>query len=91
MNHMKIKGEYVLREIMGETVAVPIGETVVNSNVLVLLNETGTFFWNLLAKGASQGEIISSVCSEYETDEETVKADLEEFITYLKANNVDVE
>lgn len=88
---MKIKGEYMLREAMGETVAVPVGETVINSNVLVLLNETGAFFWKLLSKDAAEDEIVSAVCSEYETDEETVRADLKEFIAYLKSNNVDVE
>lgn len=88
---MKIKGEYMLREAMGETVAVPVGETVINSNVLVLLNETGAFFWKLLSKDADEDEIVSAVCSEYETDEETVRADLKEFIAYLKSNNVDVE
>lgn len=88
---MKIKGEYMLREAMGETVAVPVGETVVNSNVLVLLNETGAFFWDLLSKDVTEDEIVSSVCSEYETDEETVRSDLKEFIAYLKSNNVDVE
>lgn len=88
---MQIKGEFMLREVMGETVAVPVGETVASSNVLVLLNETGAFLWGLLSRGCTEEEIITSFLAEYETDEETVKSDLAEFIAYLKSNNVEVE
>ena len=47
---MKIKGEYILRDIAGEIVAVPVGETVLNSNILAVLNESGRFFWELLSE-----------------------------------------
>lgn len=88
---MKIKGEYMLREIAGETVAVPVGGTVLNSNILAVLNETGKFFWELLTKGLSEDEIVASVCNEYEADAETVRADLHEFVEYLRKNKVEVE
>ena len=88
---MKIKGEYAVREIAGETVVVPVGETVLKSNILAVLNETGKFFWNLLEKGGTEEEIVSSVCDEYEIDEETVKSDLRDFTEYLKKHSVEVE
>lgn len=88
---LKIKGEYLIREVAGETVAVPVGGTVLNSNILVALNGSGAFFWELLAKGGTEEELVSAVCSEYEIDEETVKADLKEFVDYLKSNKVEVE
>lgn len=88
---MKIKGEYAVREIAGETVVVPVGETVLKSNILAVLNETGKFFWNLLEKGGTEEEIVSSVCDEYEIDAQTVKSDLRDFTEYLKKHSVEVE
>ena len=88
---MKIKGEYAVREIAGETVVVPVGETVLKSNILAVLNETGKFFWNLLEKGGTEEEIVNSVCDEYEIDAQTVKSDLRDFTEYLKNHSVEVE
>lgn len=88
---MKIKGEYSIREIAGETVVVPIGETVIKSNILAVLNETGRIFWEMLAKGSTEEEMVAAVCDEYEVDAETVKSDLKEFVEYLRNNRVEVE
>lgn len=88
---MKIKGEYSVRDIAGETVVVPIGETVLKSNILCVLNETGKILWELLEKGGTEDEIVSAVCDEYEIDGETVKKDLAEFVEYLRNNRVEVE
>lgn len=88
---MKIIGEYSVRDIAGETVVVPIGETVLKSNILAVLNETGRILWELLEKGGTEDEIVSAVCDEYEIDRETVKKDLTEFVEYLRNNRVEVE
>lgn len=88
---MRIKGEYSVREIAGETVVVPIGETVLKSNILAVLNETGKIFWEMLTKGSTEDEIITAICDEYEIDGETVKKDLNDFVVYLKNNHVEVE
>ena len=88
---MKIKGEYSVREIAGETVVVPIGETVIKSNILAVLNETGKIFWEMLAKGSTEEEMVNAICDEYEVDAETVKKDLKDFVDYLRNNRVEVE
>lgn len=87
---MKIKGKYMLRNVAGEIVAISVGETVLSSNVLIVLNESGKFFWELLTKDLSEEEIINAVCEEYDTDPETVRADLYDFVNYLRDNKVEV-
>lgn len=87
---MKIVGQYSIREIAGETVVVPVGETVLKSNILAVLNETGKLFWELLEKGMSTEEIVSRICSEYNVEPDTVEADLTEFVEYLKDHKVEV-
>ncbi len=88
---MKIVGEYMLRDVAGETVAVPVGETVLRSNILVALNDTGTFLWRRLTEGASEEELVSCVCAEYEADPAAVKKDIAEFIEYLRRNKVQID
>lgn len=88
---MKIKGEYILREIAGETVAVPVGGTVLSSNVLIALNSSGLFLWQLLANGGTQSELVSAICAEYDVDAETAEKDLLEFCACLKSNKVELE
>lgn len=81
----------MLREVAGEIVAISVGETVLNSNVLIVLNESGKFFWEQLTKDLSEQEIINAVCEEYEVDEETVRKDLTNFVNYLRENKVEIE
>lgn len=88
---MKIKGEYVLRDIMGENIVVPIGSKTETLNMLIVLNETGTFLWNLLYEGHTKKEIIDKVCEEYEVDAATAEADLDELIKALENNKIVVE
>ena len=45
---MRIKKKFVLREIAGEYVLVPVGEAARELNGIVTVNELGAFLWNLL-------------------------------------------
>lgn len=88
---MKIKGLYIIRKIAGETVVVPSGDSQLDSNVLIMLNETGEFLWNMLYDGADSERIIEAFCREYDVDADTVSKDLDEFIGYIKAKGVELE
>lgn len=43
---MKIRHEYVMRQIAGETILVPVGKTPLEQNGLLALNESGAFLWD---------------------------------------------
>ena len=45
---MTVKKELILRELMGENVLVPSGETVFENNGLFMLTETAAFIWTIL-------------------------------------------
>jgi hypothetical protein len=80
---MKIKDGFMLREIAGNWVVVPIGQRVVDFNGLMTLNESGVLLWKKLEQGATREELISSILDEYEIDESTAKADVEGFFLKL--------
>ena len=45
---MRINKEFVLREIAGDYILVPVGDTALEFNGLITLNEVGAFLWGKL-------------------------------------------
>ena len=44
---MKIKNDFIVKEISGSTVVIPVGNRVADFNGMLKLNETGVFLFNL--------------------------------------------
>lgn len=80
---MKIKGEYVLREIAGEYILVPIGNTAMEMNGMITLNEVGVFIWEKLNNKCTIEELLEAILEEFEIDEERARKDLNEFLQQL--------
>ncbi|MDO4333584.1 MAG: PqqD family protein [Eubacteriales bacterium] len=85
---MKIEKSFVLREIAGEYIIVPTGNTALDFNGLITVNEVGMFLWNLLQSEVTVEDLIRKTMEEYEVDRETVKGDIEEFLEKLKTNGI---
>ena len=81
---MIIKKELIKREIAGDTILVPVGQTVLESNGLFMLNELGAFIWDLLPGMESEEEICNAVLAEYDVSSETVKKDVADFLHKLR-------
>lgn len=85
---MTIKKDLIKRQIAGETVLVPCGKTIYDSNGLFILNELGGFLWDLLPTAQSEEELVSAVLAEYDADEETVRGDIGEFLDKLREMDI---
>lgn len=85
---MKISKEFILREIAGEYILVPVGKTALTFNGLVTVNEVGALIWGMLEKGSDVSTIVNGILDEYDVDEQTATTDVLEFISYLKSNNI---
>lgn len=81
---MTIKKELIKREIAGDTILVPVGKTVYDSNGLFVLNELGAFIWDILPRVESEEEICKAVLDAYEVSAEEAAADIAEFMGKLK-------
>lgn len=77
---MKIKKGYLLREIAGSYIVVPVGERVIDFKGIMTLNDTGNFIWKCLSDDVSYNQLLTSILDEYEIDEATAKSDLDEFL-----------
>jgi hypothetical protein len=81
---MQIKKELIKREIAGDTILVPVGNAVYDSNGLFVLNELGAFLWDLLPGAETEEELCRAVLAEYEVAEEEAARDIEEFLSRLR-------
>ena len=85
---MKISKEFVIREIAGDYIIVPTGNTALQFNGLITVNEVGAFLWKFLQQETTEEALVQSVVSEYEVEEETARQDIEEFLQQLKDNHI---
>lgn len=83
---MKIIKEFILREIAGECILVPTGETTQEFNGLITLSDTARFIWENIERADSFEELVKMMLEEYEIDEETAKSDAYNFIDQLLAS-----
>ena len=81
---MTIKKQLIKREIAGDTILVPVGKTVYDSNGLFVLNELAAFIWELLPTVNTEAEIVSAILEEYEVSAEEAAADTAEFLAKLR-------
>ena len=80
---MKINKEYVLREIAGDYIIIPVGKTVLEFNGLITVNEVGVFLWNMLQEEITMDDLVKAVLSEYDVEEAVARADIQEFLDKL--------
>lgn len=81
---MKIKKQLVRRQIAGDTVLVPIGTSVYESNGLFILNEVGAFLWDRLEEAQSENDLLTALLAEYEVAEDEARRDIREFLDRLR-------
>lgn len=77
---MKLKSDFLLREIAGTYIVVPVGERVIDFKGMIRLNDSGKFLWDCLGEDISSDELLHRFMDEYEVDEETAKTDLIAFL-----------
>ena len=82
---MKIKDGFVIRDVAGSCVVVPVGADL-NFNGMITLNETGKTLWTALGEETDIDGLVSALTSEYDVDADTAKAAAENFVNKLREN-----
>ncbi len=81
---MKINNNFIMKEIAGTFMVVPVGNELVDLNAMITLNETGAFLWNLLINDCTEYELAEEMLKEYDIDMQTASADIKEFLENLR-------
>ena len=73
----------VTRKTGNEYVLVPITDNIADMDSVYTLNETGAFIWEQIDGRRDLESLIKLLVSEYDTDTETAKSDLLDFINKM--------
>lgn len=77
---MKRKNDFIMQDVGGENLLVPLGAQVMDLNGLITLNDTATCVWKLLAVERSLDELTAAVAERFDVDPETACADVQTFV-----------
>lgn len=81
---MKINGTFTLREVAGEILVIPVGETALKMNGMIILNPVSKVIWECLEKGFDADQILNAVTDLYDVDPEEAAQDIGEFLDQMR-------
>ena len=79
---MKRIKEYIKRNIAGEIVLVPAGQTAEDFNMMTL-TESGEFIWDHIEEARDFNHLVELILDEYEVDQQTAAQDASVFLMQL--------
>lgn len=85
---MKIKEGFILRNVAGNNVVVPVGQANLDFNGMMSLNDTGAFLFGKMIEGISREELINAVVEEYGIDEQLAATDVDNFIEKVEGEDL---
>lgn len=80
---MKRKDDLMLQKVGGQSLLIPLGAKVLDMNGMVVLNATGSFVWELLARECSFEELVAAVVERFEVEAGRAEADVRIFVDDL--------
>lgn len=83
-----MKNKFLLKEVAGEYLLVPLGSSSTQFNSMITMNETGAFIWKRLDNGMSTKKIAEEMILEYNVSLERAESDIIKFKSYLESKKV---
>ena len=77
---MKRKTDFIMQNVGGENLLVPLGAQVMDMNGIITLNDTGACVWELLAQERTLDELASAVAERFDVTPERARADVQTFL-----------
>ena len=85
---MKIKDGFLLRQVGGNNVVVPVGAQAVDFRCIITLNEVGAFLWQKMAVDCTVADLVEALLAEYDVTADIATADVERFVASLREKNL---
>ena len=82
---MRRNPQFILSDVAGSHILVPVGKVAADFNGVVSLNDMGVVLWNLLENDTTQEALLAAVLAEYEVTAEQAGADIADFLEQLRA------
>lgn len=81
---MKLKSNYVLRQVADIWVVLPLAEENLNLHGMLTLNNAGSLLWKALERGCGRQELVEELTAKYEVSHEQSAMDVDEFLQKLR-------
>ena len=75
-----IKPGYILREIGGEYVIVPVDEESMITNAVMSPNDSAVFFWKVFQNPHTKEDAVRKRMQEYDVEEATIQSAVNRFL-----------
>lgn len=80
---MRMKGKFVMRQIGKIWAVLPLGQTTLDLNGILTLNESGVCLWKALERGGDREAMARALTEEYDVTTERAMADVDRFLGKL--------
>lgn len=81
---MKLNENFILKNIAGTAVVVPVGDAVNDVKGMITLNGPAEIIWKGLENGKSIDGIVEEIKSEYDAQEDVIRNDVDAFLNKLR-------
>ena len=81
----------ILREIAGENILVPVGQTALKVHGMISLSESGLLLWKKLQDECTEEDLVDAILGEYIVDRETAADDVRVFVGQMREVGVLLE
>jgi len=82
---MKRSASFLLRQVAGRQVVVPLGKAAVDFPGMLTLNDSGVFLWELLAQEQTEESLAEAMCGRYQVTEQVAREDIAAFLGKLRS------
>jgi hypothetical protein len=82
---MKIHEGFMLREVAGNYIVMPVGDAANRLNGMIKLNGTSAFLFRALEKGTDEESLVAALLAEYDVDADTARRDVAAFLDAMRA------
>lgn len=81
---MKLRGEFVVRQVMDNIVAIPVGQTALRLNGMIMLNDVSKLIWDCLEQGTNLESMVKAVTDAFNVSTDEAQTDILEFCDKLR-------
>lgn len=83
-NSMKVKANYILRNIADEYLLIPTGKAALTTRGLIAVSESGCLLYQKLQDDRTREELIAALTAEYDVTEAVAGADVDAFLGQMR-------
>lgn len=85
---MKLKEGFMLRQVAGQYMAVPLAERSTELHGMLTMNETGAFLWEQLSQEQTVDSLVAALVDNYDVTIEVARQATQDFIAQLEREQV---